>query len=339
MRTRSAALLRLVFVFLPFLAIEAAAAADKPAKCGGADMLAELAVSDPAAYAKIRNEAKALSNTQALLWRVEKTGAAASYLFGTMHLSDKRITTLSPAVSDALKAAKTLVLEVGDLSPAALTAAMAESGADLVYSDGRTLSDQLTPEEFAKVKAVVASSGMPADFAKLLKPWLVSTLLSVSECERRQVAAGTKVLDMQLAERAKAGGIPVAGLETINDQLGALSGIPEEQQLQMLRVSLKHAERTDDMMETMLQLYLRRDMGAAMPFQFVLASQIGIPSSAFDGFQKSLLVERNARMAVTARPYLDKGGAMIAVGALHLPGDTGLVSLLRAAGYTLTPVE
>lgn len=338
MRMRLAAVLTTMIAVLACMAIEAAAQANT-GKCGGADMLAELAITDPAAHAKVRNEAKALPNTQALLWRVEKSGVAPSFLFGTMHLSDKRITTLSPAVSEALKASKTLVLEVGDLSPEALTSAMATSGADLVYSDGRSLSDQLTEEEFAKVKAVVSASGMPGDFAKMLKPWLVSTLLSVSECERRQVAAGIKVLDMQLAERAKAAGIAVAGLETINEQLGALSGIPEEEQLQMLRVSLKHAERTDDMMETMLQLYLKRDMGAALPFQFVLASQIGIPSSAFDGFQKSLLVDRNARMAVSARPYLDKGGAMIAVGALHLPGDTGLVSLLRSAGYTITPVE
>lgn len=308
--------------------------------CGGADMLAEMSSQNPAMFEKIRAEAKELENTQALFWRVEKQGVAASYLYGTMHLSDKRVTTLKPGVEAALKAARSVVLEVADLTPSALAAAMTTArGADLVYSDGRTLADELTEEEFAKVKTVVTSTGLPGDAAKMFKPWLVSTLLSVSECERKQAASGAKVLDMMIAERAKAAGTPVSGLETIEQQLVALSGIPEDQQLQMLRVSLKYFERTDDMMETMLQLYLKRDMGAAMPFQKALASEMGIPDTAFDGFQKSLLVDRNARMSQSAVPFLNQGGAFIAVGALHLPGKTGLVTLLREAGYKVTPAE
>lgn len=323
---------------LAFCLVRAAHAAD--GQCGGTDMLAELATSDPAAYEKISTEAQALGNTQALLWRVEKTGIAPSYLFGTMHLTDRRITALSPAVTDAFKTAKALVLEVGDLSPSAVAAAMtATTGAGIIYSDGSTLESRLSAEEFATVTKVVESNGLPGDAAKMLKPWLVSTLMSISDCERRQAASGAKVLDMQLADRAKAAGIPVTGLETIEQQLSALAGIPEDQQLQMLRVSLKYYARTADLMETMLQLYLKRNMGAAMPFQSQLASRMDIPDSAFDGFKKSLLVDRNARMSANAASVLDKGNAFIAVGALHLPGKTGLVSLLREAGYTLVPVE
>jgi uncharacterized protein YbaP (TraB family) len=302
-------------------------------------MMSEFAKRNPSAYEKVRADAKALENTEALLWRVEAQGLPASYLFGTMHLSDERITKLSPTVLKALTSAKTVVLEIGDLSPSALAGAVATSGADLVYADGRSLADALSPDEFEKVKAVVAASGLPGDAARLLKPWLISTLLSISECERRKAASGTKVLDMQLAETAKASGIPVAGLESINEQLTALAGIPEEQQLQMLRVSLKYFDRTNDMMETMVQLYLRRDMGAAMPFQSALANEMGIPDTAFDGFRKSLLDDRNRRMSTAARPFLDKGNAFVAVGALHLPGKTGLVSLLRENGFTVVPVE
>jgi len=302
-------------------------------------MLQEFSARNQAAYEKVRAEAKAITNTEALLWRVEGQGLQPSYLFGTMHLSDARITQLSPVVTKALNSAKAVVLEIGDLSPSALAGAMATSGADLVYPNGRSLADELSSDEFEKVKIVVAASGLPGDAARMLKPWLISTLLSISECERRKAASGAKVLDMQLAETAKAAGIPVAGLETINEQLAALAGIPDDQQLQMLRLSLKYFERTNDMMETMVQLYLRRDMGAAMPFQLALANEIGIPGTAFDGFRKSLLDERNVRMSKAARPYLDKGNAFVAVGALHLPGETGLVTLLRKAGFTVSPVE
>lgn len=334
-----ARILSLIGILASFTALLSGAAWAAGEQCGGADMLGEFATRNPAAFEKVRTEAKALQNTEALLWRVERPGLPPSYLFGTMHLSDARITKLSPAVSKALTDAKAVVLEIGDLSPAALAGAVASSGADLVYADGRSLADALAPEEFEKVKAVVTASGLPGDAARMLKPWLISTLLSISECERRKAASGAKVLDMQIADTAKANGIPVSGLETINEQLAALSGIPEEQQLQMLRVSLKYFDRTNDMMETMVQLYLRRDMGAAMPFQSALAGEMGIPDSAFDGFRKSLLEDRNKRMSTSAQPFLDKGNAFVAVGALHLPGETGLVALFRKAGFTVVPVE
>ena len=182
-------------------------------------------------------------------------------------------------------------------------------------------------------------AGIPGDVAKLLKPWLVSTLLAISDCERRQIEAGLPVVDMRLAEEAKEKGIPVIGLETIELQLAALAGVPDDEQLQMLKVGLKYADRTSDMLETLLQLYLKRQMGAAMPFQIALAEKSGFTAAAFNGFQKALLVDRNAKMAKKAAPLLDKGEAFVAVGALHLPGKTGLVALLREAGYTVTPVE
>lgn len=317
-----------------------AQAAQAEVQCGGSDMLADYARTNPSSYEAVREQAKAQENTQALYWRVEKKGVSPSYLYGTMHLTDSRVTTLSPAASQSLQGAKSVVLEVADLSPAKLAAAMmGPAQSFLIYTDGRTLSAQLAPEEFDKVKAVVTSSGLPGEVAPMLRPWLISTLLSVSDCERQKAAGGAKVLDMQIADRAAAAGIPVNGLETIEEQLAALAGVPDDQQLQMLRVSLKYYERTNDMLETMLQLYLKRDMGVAMPFQRALAQDMNIPPSAFDGFEKALLVDRNARMAKAAVPYLDNGGAFIAIGALHLPGKTGVVALLRAAGYDVVPLE
>ena len=318
---------------------EAAREKAAPAECRGADMLAELATTDPETHKRILEKGALLENSGALLWKIEKPGTAPSHLFGTIHLSDSRVTTIPQKVTDALLSSKTLALEVADLSDAALGAAMATSASLLVYSDGQTLEQKLQKSEFERVQAVVEKAGIPGDVAKLLKPWLVNTLLAISDCERRQIDAGAPVVDMRLGEHAKAKGIPIVGLETIELQLAALASVPDEEQLQMLKVGLKYADRTSDMLETLLQLYLNRQMGAAMPFQIALAEKSGVPASAFDGFQKALLVDRNASMTKKAAPLLEQGQAFIAVGALHLPGKTGLVALLREAGYTVTPVE
>jgi uncharacterized protein YbaP (TraB family) len=107
----------------------------------------------------------------------------------------------------------------------------------------------------------------------------------------------------------------------------------------MLRASLKYYDRADDLVETMVRLYLDRRMGALWGFQVALAAKAGVSQSSFAGFRQALIVDRNQRMRDAALGYLEKGRAFIAVGALHLPESTGLVALLRAAGYTLMAVE
>ncbi len=320
-------------------ATEAGAKAATAAQCQGHDMLVELAAKAPDVHRRVVEEGRALGNTDAVLWKIEKAGVSTSYLFGTMHLSDPRLTTLSTGVKEAIRQTKTLALEVADLSDSAMATAMSKAADLITYKDGQTLQNKLTPEEYATVQAIVQKSGMPGEFAGMFKPWLVNMLLALSDCERKKMAAGAQVLDMRVAEEAQNNGAKVIGLESIDQQLGALAKVPDDQQIQMLKVGLKYADRADDMMETLVQLYIKRQLGAAMPFQIALAAEQGVPASAFDGFKTSLLVDRNAKMRDAATVLLDQGPVFIAVGALHLPGPTGLVSLLRDAGFTVTPIE
>lgn len=307
--------------------------------CTGTDMLSELQTRAPDRYKKVQEESAKLPNAQAILWKIEKPGVSPSYLFGTMHVSDPRIANLTPTAQAAIAGAKSVALEVADLSDNAVAEAMTKSAQLVVYTDGTTLDGKLSPEEFAKVRDLVAKSGIPGEVAGLVRPWMVSMLLAVSDCERKQVASGAPVLDAMVAAEAHKHNIPVVGLETIEEQLGALAAIPDDQQIEMLKVALLYADRTQDLLETLVQMYVKREIGAAMPFQVALAAEHGKPESIFDGFKKILLVDRNAKMRDSALPLLEKGDAFIAVGSLHLPGDTGLVALLRDAGYTITAVE
>jgi len=308
-------------------------------KCRGVNMLAETQAKDPEVYRKIMAEAEASENSGALLWKIERNGRPPSYLYGTVHLTDERVTKLSPAVEQALGQAKTIALEVSDISEKATSTVIAQSAPLVMFTDGRRLDRLLTDAEYEAVKKIISRSGLPSDLAALFKPWIVTMILSVSDCERTSVQQGARVLDMKIAEIGKARGLQVVGLETIPEQLQALASVPEAQQLDMLRASLKFADRTNDLMETLVQLYLERKISAAMPFQIALARQVGIADDAFAGFQQKLLVDRNVKMRTAAEPLLEEGGVLIAIGALHLPGKQGLVALLREAGYTVTPIE
>lgn len=339
--------LRLVFTVaalalaavLPQAGVRAADKAAATDNCHGVNMLAETAARDPQTYSRIMAEAAATKNAGAMLWKIEKDGRPASYLFGTVHLTDERVTNLSPAVKGALNEAKVIALEVSDLSESATASVIAKSAPLVMFTDGRRLDNLLSNTEYEAVKTIIARSGMPVDLAASFKPWIVTMILSVSDCERNKVQQGARVLDMKIAEIGKARGLEVVGLETIPAQLESLAAVPEQQQIDMLRSSLKFADRTNDMMETLVQLYLSRKISAAMPFQIALAQQAGVTDQAFAGFQEKLLTERNEKMRAVAEPLLDEGGVFIAVGALHLPGDKGLVAILRESGYTVSPIE
>jgi uncharacterized protein YbaP (TraB family) len=322
------------------LAAAAPAHAEAPVpQCHGTDMLPELQQKSPELYAQVVAESRKVPNAEAVLWKIEKPDLAPSYLLGTMHLSDPRVTVLSQKTKEAIAQSKSVALEVADLSQQAMTTAMADARDLIVYSDGKSLKQELSADEYAKAKEVVSKSGMPAEFAATLKPWLVGMLLATSDCERKQRAAGAMILDRRVAAEAKKDGVTVTGLETIEGQLKALASIPEDQQIAMLKVGLKYLDRDDDLIETLVQMYLKRNIGAAMPFQIALAEEAGTPASAFDGFTRKILVERNARMLTAAMPMIDEGNAFIAVGALHLVGEKGLVERLRERGFTVTPVE
>lgn len=317
----------------------AAAVPAVPDQCGGKNMLTDFAKTDPALFKKVEDEAAKTTNTEAILWKVEKDGAAPSYLFGTIHMPDTRVAKIPDAARDALKNASTVALEVIDLTDASMLAAVGKMPELLAYLDGTTLQGQLTPEEYDKVVKLVGKMGMPPQAAIVLRPWLVTMFLAMSDCQRSQMAAGKKTLDSTIEDSAKTNGTPVVGLETIESQLKSMASVPDAQQVQMLKSGLAYADRTDDLSETVLQLYLTRKLGAALPFQKALAEKTGISASAFDGFITNLLVDRNAKMVDKAKPLLDAGNAFIAIGALHLPGDSGLVTLLRNAGYKVTAIE
>lgn len=310
-----------------------------PSRCEGSNLLTRLAATDPALHQRIVEAARSVENGQALLWKIERDGRAPSFLFGTVHLTDTRVREISNATRNALRGAKSVLLETSDVSPSRTARALVRAARAAVYTDGRTLDALLTKEEFRKVQQTINRAGVPAKSARMYRPWMVSMMLSGSNCERQRIRQGEVVLDMALAQEARIHGIPITGLETADEQIRTLASVPEDQQLGMLRANLALIDDTDNLMETMVQLYLDRRIGAVWELQMALAETAGVPASSFDAFRQAVIVDRNSKMLESARGFFDDGGVFMAVGALHLPGADGLVALLRNAGYTVTAVE
>lgn len=320
-------------------AVPAAAKNETPQTCRGGNILEALRENDPSSFEKIMAQARATKNDGAVLWRIERDGKPPSYLFGTIHLTDERITRLSKAVNSAIASSRVVALEVTDVSPIATAQAIGAASDLVLFDNGDRLDQMLSPEAFAQVERRLEDAKLPSAMAHLYKPWVVSMILAVGPCERKRVADGHRVLDMVVSARAQELKIPVIGLETLQAQLEAAAAVPMDEQVQILRASLVHANRADDLRETLIRLYLDRQIGAVMPLQMYVAAKSGEVTDGLAGVREELITKRNRLMRTRALPLLAEGGAFIAVGAVHLVGEDGLVQLLRDAGYRLVPVE
>jgi len=319
--------------------VSLAADAKNKKSCGGKDLLAELHESDPRRAAALSATTSQTANDGVVLWRVSREGIADSYLFGTVHMTDERVTNLPKKARTAIQNASVVALEVADVAPTALATAIAKSPTLMMFEDDRRLDLLISPESFEIVKRQLEAARLPSAFAGRFKPWVVSMLMAVTDCERKRLTNGKPVVDMKIADIARKKKIPVVGLETVEAQLEAAASVPMEEQVALLRSSLKLVDRADDLRETILKIYLSRRIGAVLPLQKILAERNGIENISFKGFQEVMVDKRNRNMRTRSLPLLAKGNAFIAVGALHLIGENGLVALFRNAGYHVHPVD
>lgn len=330
--------------FLTFLMVLGQAASAHaqetgPQSCSGDNLITRYATEDPEKLAKLEAEASAEANGKGTFWKIEKDGVAPSFLLGTMHMADSRIARLDGARGEAFDAAQTVVVEnIEALDQAQASAAMLRFKDMTLYTDGSTLADRLDEETLALLRKAVEERSIPFSMAQVMQPWLVATMVALPACELVEKRAGKPVLDGLIANKAKTEGKNLVGLETIEEQFGAMAALPEDFHLEALKETLKMGDLAEDVMETMKQLYLSGDVGMILPLTKVVTPK-SAASKDYEDFEDRLITTRNRHMAERALAYLEEGNAFIAVGALHLPGETGLVAAFQNAGYTVSPVE
>lgn len=332
-----------LFLFLVYawLAGSASARADAPpAACSvhGVNLMEGREKRDPASWQALQRAADATPNRRGRLWKIMKDGAKPSYLFGTIHLSDPRVLTLPKTAEEAYQSAQTVVIETTDvLDPKAFLRIRLEKPDLLLFTDGSTLRSHIPAERYADIEQKLADRGIVLDAVARMKPWVLSTLLALPKCERERKSEGEKSLDERLALDAQAEGRDVQGLESAAEQLEAMNKMPLDFHIRNLIASVDYGDKIEDAMETTTALYLDGEVGMIMPaLRKIVPDEL--TEKDYDIFLKHLISDRNQLMAKRAVPVIEKGNAFIAVGALHLPGEDGMIELLRAKGYQVTPL-
>jgi uncharacterized protein YbaP (TraB family) len=263
------------------------------------------------------------SNAQ-LLWKISGEGLKnSSYLFGTIHVVPESLFVVWPAVDSAFRQSQLLIMEM-DLDFSA--AEMIEAARGMALPKGKTLSDYLPADGFEMIRAYCMDSlqWKKRKFKRYcrMKPFYFSSLVLSDQLGK------VSGYEHYFSKQAKRMNKPIRGLETIQQQLYAIDQVSVEEQAAMLGEAIQEGRKE---FESMLDLYLKRDLDAL--WKLMLEE-----GEAVDGFTSVLLNKRNANWISQLEKWLPEQPLFVAVGAGHLPGEAGLIELLRNKGFSVEAV-
>jgi uncharacterized protein len=327
-------------LILTLVSLTPARADDETPSCTGKNLLTGLKQSDPAKYASVVAESDKVLNGKSIFWKLEKPGVRTSWLLGTMHVTDPRVLTMPRGAPEADKAADTIIVESDEILDEKKAAAALLARPELMmFTDGSTISKYLSPEDNTRLEAGLKERGIPLAAVSRMRPWMISSVVALPPCEIARKSKGAEFLDQRIAVEAAAAGKQVKGLETLADQLQAMADLPVEFHLKSLIETLALGDKMQDVVETMTDLYLDGNIGATMPMLKIVAPDGEDSGGDYAAFEQRIILDRNKVMAEHAAPILANGNVFMAVGALHLTGDQGLVELFRKQGFTVTAVD
>lgn len=263
---------------------------------------------------------------RSFLWRATGPGGTI-YLVGSVHLLSPDYYPLDPAFQKAFESAGALVeeLDMGEMLDPSAQMSMLTRG---MLPPGQTLDALLTPETLAQVRATLTDMGVPVAPLMQFKPWMIAITLQSMQWQKAGFDADLG-LDKHFYDLAKARGISVRGLETLDFQISRFDGMSPALQDRLLVETLKELETTKASFTEMADAWKAGDVEAVE--RLVLTDLRSEPE-----MYQRMLVERNTTWLPKIEALVTEGRpAFVVVGAAHLVGPDGLLQMLKARGYTV----
>ena len=262
------------------------------------------------------------------LW-VMKDDDTTIYLFGTVHVLKPGLSWFDEAVKDAFDKSDQLMLEmVMPEDQAVLAKATMELAVD---QSGKTLSSRLDADQLKAYQTALEELGLKPTQLDMFEPWFAAATLSMLPLGKLgyDPEQGAEKL---LTRFAKDSGKPVAGFETLTEQLGFLDTLPEEVQVGYLNTVVKDIDKAGPMLDTLVMQWSKGEPEA-------LAVTMNESMADTPEIAKILLWDRNQRWADTLKARMDQPGTVfVAVGAGHLAGEKSVQDYLKQRGLTVTRV-
>ncbi len=267
---------------------------------------------------------------KSLLWQISGNGLEKpSYLFGTIHMLCEDDASLSDSLKAAIEHSERIYLELDMDNLFEMLGALRH----MKMRNDTSLADLLSADDYIKVKTFMENKNIMMPFSELetYKPLLASSILLESSMPCNSPVA----MEQLIMQEAKNNKKRIDGLETMAYQMSIFDSIPYKLQAEQL---LKYittdgsASNEEKEFEEMMQAYKEQDLEK-------LAQQISKNENDMSPYEEILLYNRNRNWVQKLKTIMQERPVTIAVGAGHLPGEKGVINLLRKEGFTVKAVK
>lgn len=259
-----------------------------------------------------------------MLWSVvdPKSPADTSYLFGTIHQISQKDFEITRKIQNAFDKSQVLITEI-DLTD---TGMVVEMMSRVIMEDGMTLDKLLTKEDYQLLsKFMIENAGLPLALYNDKKPFMAAMAIMNFFIEDAPAS-----YDMVLTQMAQKQGLEIHGLETVAEQMDVLDQTPYKEQADQLIEMISNVEETKESYAQIVRAYKAEHLE---DLQKLLDENMGAA-----GEKSAMLDDRNIKWIPKIQKVIEEKRCFIAVGAGHLPGEMGLINLLRDEGYEVNPI-
>jgi uncharacterized protein YbaP (TraB family) len=263
---------------------------------------------------------------KSLLWEINGKGLKSpSYLFGTIHVICTQDLKISAALKRSLKKSTQLYLELDIDDPSFLISSMK----GILMSGDTTLKDLLSKEDYELLTHFFDDTlQMKLSIFERIKPLMLGTFM-YSKMLGCQQAGSYEAALVKLAQENKK---EVLGLETLDEQMAVIDKIPFDRQAQLLMATIGHYANTVRELQLMIESYKQEDVEK-------LYQAMQNSSSGMQEYEKDFLSLRNQKWVPQMEQIMLANSTLFAVGAGHLGGQKGVISLLRHLGYQVKAIK
>lgn len=280
----------------------------------------------------------ALAGHAQLLWKVSGNGLGRpSYIFGTYHMAPSSMIDRIAGIDQAIEACDVVVGEVekDSLMSSEVQARMAKA---MMAPSDSTLDKLLSPQGYAIVEKVFnkyfGTMGVKLSQMKNLKPSAISTQMQAMQAIKYFPNFNANdLIDVAVQTRANDEGRPSMGLESVQEQIDLLFNGPLTEQAQGLLEACKQDEFFQAQSVALADAYMAQDLNK------LFAVMTDATKGDSEEIMEMLIYKRNRNWAQKLNVMMPERAMLVCVGAGHLPGDKGLLQLLRNMGYTVEPAK
>ena len=263
-------------------------------------------------------------------WQV-KDNDTIIYVYGTIHVLKPELKWQTPGMIADFDKANQIIFELApdQLTPQVMQPLLFSKG---LFGPEDSLTHYLDEGTYKLLSAHLSGAGMPDTMISQMKPWFAGMMLA-QVAYASQGFTGEIGVEKMLSQRAVKNAQHMRGLETAGQQIDYFATMPMDEQLSFLQISIEDFDKAGEQINDMLDAWIKGDIES-------LGSLLNESMADLPNVYERLITQRNKNWVTQIKGFMQEPGIFfMAVGAGHMSGDVGIITLLKKAGYEVRRVE